>query len=166
MLREIAAELEVPISTLVEKPRPPAQKVELVPIPQLTVSGGAGPGTLVEDERVKQWLGFRSDWLRDRGLEPTKCSVISVYGDSMEPTIHDGAVILVDRLSTRRKPGSIYAVRLDDELVVKRAEKIDTRWVLVSENSAYPPRGWPKDAPVVGKVVWTARELPEAAEDE
>ena len=168
-LRKIAIELDVPLSSLVDDPRRKADaapKVELVPIPQLTVAGGAGPGALVEDERVKQFLGFRSDWLRDRGLEPDRCSVISVYGDSMEPTIHDGSVILVNRLANRRKPGSIFAVRIDHELVVKRLQKIEARWVLASDNPAYRPVAWPKETVSIGEVVWTARDLPRAEEDE
>ncbi|MDR0809247.1 MAG: S24 family peptidase [Gemmobacter sp.] len=39
---------------------------------------------------------FRSDWLRREGIQPGKASLVRVRGDSMEPTLRDGAMVLVD----------------------------------------------------------------------
>ena len=81
-----------------------------------------------------------------------------VTGASMEPTLPDGCTILVNLHSTERRHGSIFVVRRDGELVIKRVVRTDkTSWMLVSDNPdkhAWPSLPWPADASVVGEVRW------------
>ena len=122
----------------------------------------AGGGALALDETVTGYLAFRRTWLDRRGLDPTRCAVIEVKGESMEPTLPAGCSILVDRNSRRRRAGCIYVVRGDEGLVVKRAGKDDAGgWLLESENDApeYVPIPWPVDAEPIGEVRWMAASL-------
>ncbi len=120
----------------------------------------AGAGANADEERVLGSLAFRADWLRRHGLNPKRCRVIEVTGDSMEPTLEHRAMILVDFQRTVRRHNKIFAVRADDGPIVKRLQHADGQgWRLVSDNTAYKPVPWPEDAVVRGQVMWTGRTL-------
>ncbi len=123
------------------------------------VLGSAGPGAFVDSEHVVKQIGFRRDWLRKKGLNPAKCSVIDVHGDSMEPTLHHGAMILIDHQRTRRLKNRIFAVRSGDGPLIKRLMHDNHHWLLVSDNKEYKPVKWPREAVVIGQVMWTGRTL-------
>ena len=120
----------------------------------------AGASAAADDEYLLSYVPFRDDWLRRHGLIAEHCRVIEVAGDSMEPTIENGAVILVDFQRTSRRRDKVFAVRTEDGPVVKRLRRHDEDgWWLVSDNEDYTPRPWPRDAGVLGQVMWTGRTL-------
>ena len=89
-----------------------------------------------------------------------RCSIIGVMGESMEPTLPEGCVILLDRNRRQRREGRIFVVRTQDGLVVKRAGKSEGGgWQLVSDHPRWPEAPWPGDAIIIGEVKWMAREL-------
>ncbi|HEX8650032.1 MAG TPA: S24 family peptidase [Pyrinomonadaceae bacterium] len=81
----------------------------------------------------------RIDLNRDLIKHPLATFYIRVDGDSMEPRIHAGALIVVDRMA-ETKDDDIVVARLGSEFMVKKLhiEKDGCIW-LVSENRAYPP---------------------------
>ena len=44
-------------------------------------------------------------------------------------------------------------------MIVKRLAKEDEEWWLVSDNKKYKPLPWPREAVVIGQVMWTGRTL-------
>ena len=125
---------------------------------ELAAAAGAGAETL--DEAVTGRVWFRRDWLEQRRLDPTECAVISVQGESMDPTLPDGCSILVDRKRRRRVEKGLFVVRTGDGLVVKRARRDgEGGWLLVSDHRSWPSEPWPADAQTIGQVVWMARAL-------
>ena len=129
------------------------------PVPVRRLRTAAGSGTLDLDEEVKAYAYFRHEWLSRQGLVADRCSIIGVTGESMEPTLPEGCVILVDHNRRRRLNGHIFVVRKSDGLVVKRAGKDDSgNWLLVSDHPVWKPESW-GEAEVIGEVKWMAREL-------
>ncbi len=126
---------------------------------RVNIGGAAGPGAFVDDENVIKLIGFRRDWLRKHGINPDKCSLIDVLGNSMEPELRDKAIILIDHQRTRRLAGRIFAVRSDDGLQIKRLAHDNHDWLLASDNERYKPVRWPREAEVIGQVMWTGRTL-------
>ena len=138
-----------------ETTRPPGAQ----PVSVRRLQTAAGSGALDLDEEVKTYAYFREEWLKRRGLVAEKCNIISVMGESMEPTLPDGCVVLLDHNRRTRRKGKIFVVRTEDGLVVKRAGKDPgDRWQLVSDHPAWPPQPWAR-AMVIGEVKWMAREL-------
>ena len=122
------------------------------------VAAAAGGGAVNLDEApVKGPVWFRRDWLDGHGIDPTLSVVISVRGESMEPTLPAGSKILVDRTRTRRRAGRIFVVTTDEGLVVKRLERRGRQWFLVSDHPSWEPVPWPREAEVVGEVRWASR---------
>ena len=131
------------------------------PVAVHRLQAAAGGGALDLDEAVKSYAYFRHEWLSRQGLVADLCSIIGVMGESMEPTLPEGCVVLLDRnRRRRRREGRIFVLRTGDGLVVKRAGKgTDGGWQLVSDHPRWPDVPWPDDAAIVGEVRWMAREL-------
>ena len=124
------------------------------------LAAAAGGGAMELDETVRGYVAFRRDWLDRTTADPTQCTVISVTGDSMDPTLADGSKILVDRGQRRLRQGRIYVVRTSGGLVVKRvARNRRGIWLMQSDNDAHPDRPWPEGAEVIGEVKWVGRTL-------
>lgn len=113
---------------------------EFINVPRLAVEASAGNGTAVESESETHSYAFSRKWLTKRGLAPNHLSVISVRGDSMEPDLNDGDLILIDRADTTLADGKIYAVQYSNNLFVKRIQYIPGDTVrLGSSNALYSP---------------------------
>ena len=121
------------------------------------VAAAAGDGIDIEDAPIKGHLAFQRSWLKSHGIDPLRCTVIGVKGNSMEPTLPDGCTILVDHARQTRRRGRIYVLQTDDGLMVKRAGREKSGWQLISDNPYWPPAPWPYDADIIGEVRWVAR---------
>jgi phage repressor protein C with HTH and peptisase S24 domain len=129
-------------------------------VPRLPLGAAAGPGALAGDEAPFDSFRFSRRWLREQGLGGAELSAIRVQGDSMEPLLHDGDEILVDRAQRTLRDG-IHVIRLGDALMVKRlAAAGPGRATLLSQNYAYPPVEVALDElEIVGRVVWKSGRL-------
>ena len=104
-------------------------------------------------------LAFRREWLEAHGIAADACSAIEVEDDSMEPTLQEGAWILVDHQRTRRQGNGIFALQIQNELRIRRAVYSDEDWLLASDNPKVRASAWPSNARVLGQVLWTGRVL-------
>lgn len=88
---------------------------------------------------AEDYVEGRIDLNRDLIKHPFATFYIRVSGDSMEPKIHSGALILVDRM-VETKDDDIIVARIGHDLCVKRLSIEDDGSVwLLAENPQYPP---------------------------
>jgi DNA polymerase V len=81
----------------------------------------------------------RIDLNRDLIKHPLATFYVRVEGDSMEPHIHAGALLVVDRMA-ETKDGDLVVARVGSEFMVKRLRiEADGNIWLLSENPAYAP---------------------------
>ena len=137
---------------------------DFVMVPRYDVSASAGPGAVSEGERVMDRIAFRLDWLqRELRLPVGGLVVVRARGDSMEPTIDEGDILLVDSCQERLTDGGIFVILRGDELVVKRIQNTADGFLLVSDNGRYQPEKIPAtedEGPrVIGRVVWVGHRL-------
>lgn len=149
-----------------EKPAPleaeqrlPDFHPEYISAPLYEVLAAAGGGSPVGSEVVRGFLGFNRTWVREQQLTPEKLAVIEVQGDSMEPTLHDGDIVLLDLRTQDLQDGSIYTLRRDEDLLVKRLRRHGSDWLIHSDNLAYPTETLDPEVTVVGRVAWLGRTL-------
>jgi DNA polymerase V len=84
-------------------------------------------------------IAGRIDLNRDLVKHPLATFYVRVEGDSMEPRIHSGELLVVDRM-VETKDGDVVVARVGEEFVVKRLHTEDGgRITLLSENPAYEP---------------------------
>jgi phage repressor protein C with HTH and peptisase S24 domain len=140
----------------------PSAPVALVTVPRIAIGASAGPGGIAEIEERGRPIAFDDGLLRDMGAgRRSALSIIRVAGESMEPTLHDGDDILVDRDAAEIRPGGIYVLRLDDLLMVKRLIRDERGLVVHSDNPVHPAiAGFdPATLQVIGRVLWCGRKL-------
>lgn len=138
---------------------------EYAAIPLYDVRAAAGGGFVVDSELVVDMLHFKKSWLRQRlSASPTDLHLIYVDGESMEPTLRPGEVILVDHRDTGPTRDGVYVLRMDGALMVKRLQRLPGGNINVtSDNTAYHPftanvsQLNSNDFAIVGRVVWSAR---------
>lgn len=109
-------------------------------------------------------LAFRREFLRSCGIfTPQKAKIVSVTGASMEPTIPDGAVLLVNTANNEPYNGRVFALaKAHDGLVVKRLVKIGDMWVARSDNPDGNPDFQINDGipvTIIGRAVWMGAKL-------
>lgn len=139
---------------------------DLAWIPLYNVKAKAGHGTLVTSESIVDSLVFKRDFLRNElRAGPQDLNLIHVEGDSMEPTLRAGDVILVDHRRKRPDREGIYVLRVDDALLVKRLQlQPGGRVVATSDNATYRPfdldlKAIQDGIDIVGRVVWAGRRF-------
>jgi phage repressor protein C with HTH and peptisase S24 domain len=97
---------------------------------------GAGGGALIEASSTRSVAFDELMLKRDFGVAPRELAVIPVHGNSMEPTIRSGELVLIDMSEAGRALSSaIYAIRLDGALMVKRLEPTGGRRIEVKSDN-------------------------------
>ncbi len=128
-------------------------------IRRLDVAGAAGNGTENGHEEVNGNHAYRRDWLDKQKLIAALCAVIQVDGESMEPTLNDGDVVLVNTAEKKIQSGKVFAIRTEDGVRLKRLHKqMDGRVKVTSDNPdkiSYPDEWLNRDMKVdiIGLVV-------------
>ena len=130
-----------------------------VPLLRDKISAGAG---LLAYNAIDVRVAFRRAWIKRKG-DPNNMSLIKVSGDSMEPTLMSGDLVLVDHSKTYIDPqGGIYAITMNDTIMIKRLQIIyqNHKVLIISDNNRYEPFETDLDSVQInGKVIWFAREL-------
>jgi len=100
-----------------------------------------------------------------KGCSRHNLAAIKVGGDSMEPTITKGSIVVVDLSDKVQAEGKVFVVNTPssgiDIASIKRIQKWEKGFVLLSDNPSYPPVLSPLDwyRLCVGRVVWMWRDV-------
>ncbi|MGP2520490.1 XRE family transcriptional regulator [Pantoea allii] len=70
----------------------------------------AGDGRVVELDSDGRKLKFSRSSLRKMGVRPEDAACMTVWGNSMDPVLPDGATVAIDTSANEIKDGEIYAI--------------------------------------------------------
>jgi len=102
---------------------------------KLTVQAGI-TGFQVEPEHYDgETQGVPTRWVLKEGLSRDSLLAITVRGESMEPALYEGDVIVVNTRDLKPVDGSVYVVNYEGEVVVKRLIRDAGMWWLTSDNA-------------------------------
>jgi phage repressor protein C with HTH and peptisase S24 domain len=136
-----------------------AERSQFHLLPKTTEAAAAGSGEHTSDGAT-EFIGFRHDWLRATfNREPEDVILETAVGDSMEPLIGNGDLLLVDTSDQSVRNFGVYVIELRTERLVKRVQrKFDGSLILISDNTRYQPEvitpDVATDVRVVGRVIW------------
>lgn len=119
-------------------------------VPVLDQKLSAGPGQMLPEEPGIEGFMEVPRYLRRYG---EKLAVLYVDGDSMEPTLRRGDLVLCD--SCGYDGEGLYAIQYDGDGFVKRVFKMGGKYIIKSDNPLYPQMEEPvgSDAiAIVGRV--------------
>ena len=142
--------------------RPSRDSADFIQIPKVNARLCAGDGSFEVGNDIQGFFSFQKSWLRGKG-SAAKMVLMDIFGNSMAPEMKDGDTVLVDQSQVNILSGAIYAVGVEDTIMVKRVEKHPNALVLLSDNKDYAPI-YLKDREaagirMIGKIIWICREL-------
>lgn len=109
-----------------------------IEVPLYDIQASAGPGKLFDQEFIKSYRKFRRDWIASEGLYEKDLLCLEISGDSMDGTLSDTDVVLVNK--AKRTPDGVFVLRVGDDLRVKRLQKLtDGSLRVSSDNEMYAP---------------------------
>lgn len=124
----------------------------------------AGSGEVIwEFEEVENSHSFQRVWMQQRGLDPRRCMMWQVRGDSMWPEIPAGSVVLINAAEREPSNRGIFAIETDEGLRLKRLlRRVDGTWEIHSDNpdkNQYPSEPYvPNRVAIIGRMRWSAKE--------
>jgi phage repressor protein C with HTH and peptisase S24 domain len=150
--KTLLEELEAKTKELLEK---------LVRIPVVGRAGAGFPESPADIEAVGYVLVSKETFQKGGKFS------VQVYGDSMEPTLHDGDFVVFKAYvgdGSDIPSGKVVVVRnYSGELIVKRLTRVNGSIVLASDNPKYPPilpeQFKTEDLRIVGVAVKIVREI-------
>jgi len=131
-------------------------------IPKVKARLCAGGGSFEVGSEIEGYYAFRKEWLGSKGSSD-KMVLMDIFGNSMQPELRDGDTVLVDESQKNILSGAMYAVGVEDTIMVKRVEKHPNRLALLSDNRDYSPIYLQLEElasiRIIGKVIWVCREF-------
>lgn len=119
-------------------------------IPILNQKLSAGKGELSQEYDLSHGVIKAPSSLKKYGRD---ISALEVNGDSMEPTISSGDLVICDCCGWDGE--GIYALRLNGDAFIKRLSKSSKSLLIISDNPKYPPREEPLESEaiqIIGKI--------------
>jgi len=138
----------------------PSEDLALIPV--FDIAAAAGRGSYAGD--IIQIVGLEKMWLRKEYGATDSLEGIRVSGDSMEPTLLDGDMVLIDRHDFIPKDG-VYVLRIEENLFVKRLSRLPKDQIeVISDNPNYSKfkinlKNPPTDFQVIGRVLMKCQKI-------
>jgi phage repressor protein C with HTH and peptisase S24 domain len=124
---------------------------------KLRLSAGITGFQTEPERRDGGTLGLRRSWIERHQLRPEHLIAIVVKGESMEPSLYEDDIVIVNTLDTKPVDGAVYAFNYEGEAVVKRLTRDAGQWWLTSDNpnqrKYYRKQCKGSECLVIGRVV-------------
>lgn len=139
-----------------------AYSVEFAFVNQYAGKPSAGAGSEIEDQAPVSAIAFRHDWLaKRRQSNSAKLAAFEIKGDSMEPTLFSGDLVVFDLAETTVTTEDIYLFVLGGNSYVKRLRLMpDDDVLMISDNPRYTPvtideeTALARSFQVIGRFFW------------
>lgn len=73
-------------------------------------------------------------WIDKTGYSPDRLIAIHVKGESMEPSLYEGDLVIINTADTQMADGAVFAVNYEGEAVIKRLSRDMGQWWLTSDH--------------------------------
>ncbi|WP_261810622.1 LexA family protein [Levilactobacillus humaensis] len=130
-ITQLATYFNVSPSAIVDSTEPSEVLQGVVSIPIIGTIAGGSP--ILADEHIEGYVKELK-----AGLPVGELFYLRVKGHSMEPTIKDGSLVLINR-QPEVSDGDIAAVLINNEATLKRVTIQDGKYILIPDNKDYAP---------------------------
>jgi len=125
---------------------------------RLLLSAGISGFRTEPEYEADALLKMNRFWIEKNGYSLDHLIATKIRGESMEPSLYDGDVVIINTADTTPSDATVFAVNYEGEAVVKRMMRDAGEWWLTSDNP--DNRRFPKklcrggECMLVGRVVW------------
>jgi phage repressor protein C with HTH and peptisase S24 domain len=142
---------------------PALSETQSVSIPEIDIGYSMGGGLVLQDHVEAKAVPFPREWLRSliRGRFD-QVFIARGEGDSMQPTLLDGDVIVVDTAQQAiTGQDRLWCLSYSDLGMIKRVRALpDGGLEIISDNPAVRPfKAYDGEVQVIGRVVWVGRKM-------
>ena len=151
---------EIPIQTAQAEHQ--AQEEPFIRVPTALSRLKQEGDEFIFEESTEEAYAFKKGWVLRMTPHVDNLVLLHIRGDSMEPFICSGDVVMIDRGRKDITEGCIYAIAMEDVVYLKKLLVMPLGKVkVISENkNAYEPFEMNrKDLRILGEVVWFSRQL-------
>ena len=106
-----------------------------IPKVKLQLSAGVTGYQTVPEIHDGATLAMPKNWVDRNGYNPTLLIAVTVKGESMEPNLYEGDLVVVNTADQKIEDGAVYAVNYEGEAVIKRITRDRGEWWLTSDNA-------------------------------
>ena len=99
---------------------------------------------------------FRKDWIDRRGYIADHLFAVEVMGQSMETSLYENDLVVVNTHDVKLIDGEVYAANYEGELVIKRLIREQGFWWLSSDNPdkrRYPNKQCDENCFIIGRII-------------
>lgn len=160
VLGELAEQLQTTVDAILLGPHS-GSTLDLVTVNEIDLAYGLG-GTYSDVPIETQVLHFPRTWLESiTRTPPALLTFARGRGDSMQPTLQDGDIVIIDRsVRTIREQDAIWALTIGDIAMIKRVRVKGEQVSILSDNDRVPmDEVHHEEVNVVGRVVFIGRKL-------
>lgn len=106
-----------------------------IPMVKLRLQAGVTGFQTEPERRDGGTLGMRRNWIERTGYNPNALIAIQVKGDSMEPSLYEDDIVVINTMDRKPADGQVFAINYEGEAVVKRFSRDAGDWWLTSDNA-------------------------------
>jgi len=106
-----------------------------IPMVKLRLQAGVTGFQTEPERRDSGTVGMRRNWIDRSGFNPSSLIGILVKGESMEPSLYEDDIVVINTADKSPVDGAVFAVNYEGEAVVKRLSRDAGEWWLTSDNS-------------------------------
>ncbi len=100
-------------------------------------------------------------WFEQNRYSPENLLALKVHGQSMEPSLYDGDLVIVNTANHTPRDGVVFAINYEGEMVIKRMRREAGQWMITSDNPNkihYPDKVCADGCFVLGEVIYKQSE--------
>lgn len=132
---------------------------DLIEIPLISLKLSAGkPGfEIASQETSKHPIFFQREWCSSHGYRPEALFALHVLGQSMEPSLWDGDLVIINAAHSMPVDGEVFALNHEGTLLIRRMKRDAGQWLAVSDNPdqrRHSPKHCTPDVKILGKVIF------------
>lgn len=101
---------------------------------KLRLSAGISGFAMEPETHDGSTISIPRDWADRNGYDPERLIGITVRGESMEPSLYEDDLVIINTADTKLVDGIVYAFNYEGEPVVKRLARDAGQWWLTSDN--------------------------------
>lgn len=106
-----------------------------IPMVKLRLQAGLTGFQTEPDRRDGGTMGIPKSWTDRKEYDPTRLIAIRVKGESMEPTLYEDDIVVINLDEKSPVDNAVFAINYDGEAVVKRMSRDVGQWWLMSDNA-------------------------------
>ncbi|MCO6545306.1 MAG: LexA family transcriptional regulator [Gilliamella sp.] len=108
-------------------------------------------------------IPFDITLIKHQGCNHEDLVAVWAKGDSMEPTISNHDILIINKAHCKPIDGYLYAVEYEDQISIKRIQNQGANLALLCDNPKYPTiigdKHEPQEFKIIGHVVYLLKDL-------